>query len=117
MGRVEHGFAGEQVGASQRYVDLALSVMEHVYVELKAGDALFFHSNILHRSGPNLSEHPRWSLISCYNRSSNAPYNEPSGKSTIPIDVVPDDALLTREISSLSNGAAFLEKEKDEALK
>ena len=28
MGRVEHGFAGEQVGASQRYVDLALKTME-----------------------------------------------------------------------------------------
>ncbi len=117
MGRVEHGFAGEQVGASQRYVDLALGVMEHVYVELNAGDALFFHSNILHRSGPNLSEKPRWSLISCYNRSENVPHNEPLGKSTIPIDIVPDDALLTRALTSLSDGAAFLEKEKDEALK
>ena len=117
MGRVEHGFTGEQVGASQRYVDLALNTMEHIYVELKQGDALFFHSNILHRSGPNLSELPRWSLISCYNRSGNIPYNEPSGKSTIPIRVVPDDALLLRETTSLSDGALFLEKEKDEALK
>ncbi len=117
MGRVEHGFAGEQVGASQRYVDLALQTMEHIYVELNAGDALFFHSNILHRSGPNLSDHPRWSLISCYNRSSNVPFNEPSGKSTIPIDVVPDEALLQREVVSLGEGASFLEKEKDEALK
>ena len=40
MGRVEHGFSGEQVGASQRYVDLALRTMEHVFVELNAGDAL-----------------------------------------------------------------------------
>lgn len=117
MGRVEHGFSGEQVGASQRYVDLALGVMEHVYVELKAGDALFFHSNILHRSGPNLSEGPRWSLISCYNRSRNVPYNEPSGKSTMPIEVVPDDALLTRDVAALGVEAGFLEKEKDEALK
>jgi ectoine hydroxylase-related dioxygenase (phytanoyl-CoA dioxygenase family) len=117
MGRVEHGFSGEQVGASQRYVDLALHTMEHVYVTLEAGDALFFHSNILHRSGPNLSHKPRWSLISCYNRSSNVPYNEPSGKSTIPIDVVPDDALLTRDVTSLGVEADFLEKEKDEALK
>jgi ectoine hydroxylase-related dioxygenase (phytanoyl-CoA dioxygenase family) len=117
MGRVEHGFSGEQVGASQRYVDLALQTMEHVYVTLEAGDALFFHSNILHRSGPNLSDKPRWSLISCYNRSSNVPYNEPSGKSTIPIDVVPDDALLSRDVTSLGVEAGFLEKEKDKALK
>ena len=56
MGRIEHGFAGEQVGASQHYVDLALKTMELVYVELKAGDALFFHSNLLHRSEANTSD-------------------------------------------------------------
>jgi hypothetical protein len=31
MGRIEHGFAGEQVGASQHYVDLALKTLELVY--------------------------------------------------------------------------------------
>lgn len=117
MGRVEHGFSGEQVGASQRYVDLALKMMEHVYVTLQPGDALFFHSNLLHRSGPNLSDRPRWSLISCYNRSSNMPFNEPSGKSTIAIDVVPDDALRTRNVHALNENAGFLQKDKDEALK
>jgi len=117
MGRIEHGFAGEQVGASQHYVDLALKTMEHVYVELKPGDALFFHSNLLHRSEANLSENSRWSLISCYNRTGNIPYNEPSGSSTVPLEVVPDEAMLqwdTKELQELNN---FLEKEKDEALK
>jgi ectoine hydroxylase-related dioxygenase (phytanoyl-CoA dioxygenase family) len=117
MGRVEHGFAGEQVGASQHYVDLALKTMELVYVELKAGDALFFHSNLIHRSEANLSDKSRWSLISCYNRSSNVPYNEPSNSSTIPIEAVPDNALLEWETSGLQENSSFLEKEKDEALK
>jgi phytanoyl-CoA hydroxylase len=117
MGRIEHGFAGEQVGASQHYVDLALKSMELVYVELKAGDALFFHSNILHRSAANLSEHSRWSLISVYNRSSNVPYNEPSESSTQPIAAVPDEGLLEWETTGLTEDAHFLEKEKDEALK
>jgi phytanoyl-CoA hydroxylase len=117
MGRIEHGFSGEQVGASQHYVDLALKTMELVYVELKAGDALFFHSNILHRSEANLSEHSRWSLISVYNRSSNVPYNEPSQSSTVPITAVPDEALLQWETGGLGDSANFLEKEKDEALK
>ena len=117
MGRVEHGFAGEQVGASQHYVDLALKTMPLVYVELKAGDALFFHSNILHRSEANTSEHSRWSLISVYNRSSNIPYNEPSGYSTIPVEAVPDEALLQWQTTGLGDNADFLEKEKDEALK
>src|SRR5260370_16966985 len=84
LGRIEHGFAGEQVGASQHYVDLALKTMDLVYVELMPGDALFFHSNLLHRSEANLSDNSRWSLISCNNRNSNIPYNEPSTSSIIP---------------------------------
>lgn len=117
MGRIEHGFAGEQVGAAQHYVDLALKTMELVYVEIQPGDALFFHSNLLHRSEANLSEKPRWSLISCYNRSSNTPYNEPSQSSTIPLTMVPDEALMAATTEGLQETSNFLEKEKDEALK
>ncbi|HXR85277.1 MAG TPA: phytanoyl-CoA dioxygenase family protein [Hanamia sp.] len=117
MGRIEHGFAGEQVGASQHYVDLALQTMELVYVEIEAGDALFFHSNLLHRSEANLSESPRWSLISVYNRAANVPYNEPSQSSTVPLQPVPDEALMEWKAESIDAGANFLEKEKDEALK
>ena len=117
MGRVEHGFAGEQVGASQRYVDLALKTMERVYVELKPGDALFFHSNLLHRSEANLSENARWSLISCYNRQSNLPYNEPSTACTTPLDIVPDEALLTWQVAAITDRTDFLNKETDVSLK
>jgi ectoine hydroxylase-related dioxygenase (phytanoyl-CoA dioxygenase family) len=117
MGRIEHGFAGEQVGASQHYVDLALKILELVFVELKPGDALFFHPNLLHRSEANLSDRSRWSLISVYNRASNEPYNEPSGSSIIPLESVPDEALLEWEGEGLSDSSNFLEKEKDQALK
>ncbi len=122
MGRVEHGFAGEQVGASQRYVDLALKTMELVYVELKAGDVLFFHSNILHRSEANLSDKPRWSMISCYNRQSNFGYDvssaSSSSSSVTPLDTVPNDALLTWETAGLAEDSSdFLLKEADVALK
>jgi hypothetical protein len=120
MGRVEHGFSGEQVGASQRYVDLALQTMELVFVELQPGDALFFHSNLLHRSEANLSDRPRWSMISCYNRASNIGYNDSasSASSITPIEVVPDDALLTWHTTGLAEeGADFLSKEADVSLK
>jgi len=119
MGRVEHGFAGEQVGAAQRYVDLALKTMELVYVELQAGDVLFFHSNLLHRSEANLSDKPRWSMISCYNRQSNVGYNDSASSmsSVTPFDVVPNEALLTWETAGLAEGGAdFLAKEADVAL-
>ncbi len=116
MGRVNHGFAGEQVGADQVMVDNALKTMDLVYVEIEPGDALFFHSNILHRSEANLSDSPRWSIISCYSTQSNLAYNETTNSWHTPIETVPDEALLNWESSSLS-GADFLKKENDPALK
>ncbi len=111
MGRVEHGFSGEQVGASQHYVDLALKTMKLVYVELKAGDALFFHSNILHRSEANVSDKARWSLISCYNRASNKAYNIPSTSHITPLQVVADEALMEWETGSIDDNVDFVGKE------
>ncbi|MBS1662638.1 MAG: phytanoyl-CoA dioxygenase family protein [Bacteroidetes bacterium] len=117
MGRIEHGFSGEQVGAAQHYVDLILKTNPLLYVELEPGDALFFHSNLLHRSEANLSDRPRWSLISCYNRQTNIGYNEPNGSHTTPVQIVPDEALMEWESKGVDESAAFLEKDKDEALK
>jgi ectoine hydroxylase-related dioxygenase (phytanoyl-CoA dioxygenase family) len=116
LGRVNHGFAGEQVGADMIMVNNALKTMELVYCELEPGDALFFHSNTLHRSEANLSDHPRWSIISCYCSQSNLAYNETSTSWKTPVDIVPDEAILTWEADSLSN-ADFLKKENDPALK
>lgn len=116
LGRVNHGFTGEQVGADMVMVNNALKTMELVYCELEPGDALFFHSNLLHRSEANLSEYPRWSIISCYNSQDNLAYNETSTAWKVPVDVVPDNAILEWEAESLSN-ADFLKKENDPALK
>jgi ectoine hydroxylase-related dioxygenase (phytanoyl-CoA dioxygenase family) len=116
LGRVNHGFAGEQVGADMQMVDNALKTMELVYVELEAGDALIFHSNLLHRSEANLSDYPRWSIISCYNLQSNLAYNETSTAYKVPVDIVPDSAIMDWDAESLSN-ADFLKKDNDPALK
>ncbi|HBT92720.1 MAG TPA: phytanoyl-CoA dioxygenase family protein [Chitinophagaceae bacterium] len=116
LGRINHGFAGEQVGADMVMVNNALKTMDLVYVEIEPGDALFFHSNILHRSEANLSDHPRWSIISCYASQSNLAYNENSTSWKTPIELVPDNAITDWESSSLSD-ADFLKKENDPALK
>jgi ectoine hydroxylase-related dioxygenase (phytanoyl-CoA dioxygenase family) len=116
LGRVNYGFSGEQVGADLVMVENALKTMELVYCEIQPGDALFFHSNLLHRSEANLSDHPRWSIISCYNSQSNLAYNETSTSWKTPVDIVPDEAILTWEADSLSH-ADFLKKENDPALK
>jgi ectoine hydroxylase-related dioxygenase (phytanoyl-CoA dioxygenase family) len=116
LGRVNHGFAGEQVGADMVFVDNALKTMDLVYVEIRAGDVLFFHSNTLHRSEANLSDKPRWSLISCYNSQSNLAYNEKSTSYYTPVDTVPDEAILTWQATGISTND-FLKKEDDPALK
>lgn len=116
LGRINHGFAGEQVGADMVMVNNALKTMDLVYVEIAPGDALFFHSNILHRSEANLSDHPRWSIISCYASQSNLAYNENSTSWKTPLEMVPDNAITHWESSSLSS-ADFLKKENDPALK
>jgi ectoine hydroxylase-related dioxygenase (phytanoyl-CoA dioxygenase family) len=116
LGRVNHGFAGEQVGADNVMVENALKSMPLVYCELEPGDALIFHSNLLHRSEANLSEHPRWSIISCYSSQSNLAYNETSTAWKVPVDVVPDEAIMKWEAETLAK-ADFLKKENDPALK
>lgn len=117
LGRVNHGFAGEQVGADLVMVNNALKTMELVYCELQPGDVLFFHSNILHRSEANLSEYPRWSLISVYTSQSNLAYNETSTAYNVPVDIVPDEALLQWDAGTAAASADFLKKENDPALK
>ena len=116
VGRVNHGFAGEQVGADIVMVENALKTMELVYCEIEPGDALFFHSNLLHRSEANLSNDPRWSIISCYSSQSNLAYNETSISWKTPVVIVPNEAILNWDADSLSN-ADFLKKENDPALK
>ena len=117
LGRVNHGFAGEQVGADMVMVENALKTMEHVYVEIQAGYALFFHSNLLHRSEANTSDKPRWSIISCYNSLSNPAYNDESTSWREPVQIVPDNALMDERVVGASEAGDFLQKEKDPALK
>jgi ectoine hydroxylase-related dioxygenase (phytanoyl-CoA dioxygenase family) len=116
LGRVNHGFAGEQVGADMVMVENALKTMELVYCEIEPGDALFFHSNLLHRSAANLSDKPRWSIISCFNSQSNIAYSETSTAWKEALDPIPDEAILNWKADSLSQ-ADFLKKEDDPALK
>ncbi|MES2652499.1 MAG: phytanoyl-CoA dioxygenase family protein [Bacteroidota bacterium] len=110
VGRIEHGFSGEQVGANQERVDELMKKLELVFVEMEAGDTLFFHSNTLHRSDANLSDAPRWSLISAYNLITNKPYkgNYPSASEVI--NIVNDQTLLESNSEGIQENANFLVK-------
>jgi len=61
MGRITHVTTGEQAGADMERMEEALKSPEFevVFCEMEAGDAIFFHSNTLHTSGPNISQNTR----------------------------------------------------------
>ena len=107
MGRISHGFAGEQVGADMERVNIARERMPLVYVEMNPGDSLFFHRNLLHRSDSNRSESARWSMITAYNLISNRPFIGGHVSSYTPIDPVPDSQLLRADAKGISDSADF----------
>lgn len=95
IGRIDHVRVGEQVGADPERVKVALERLPLIYCELDPGDAVFFHSNLLHRSDQNVSQHARWSLICCYNTRSNDPYiTEGRHPNYSALDIQDDDVLL-----------------------
>ncbi len=116
MQRFEHTFVGEQQGADLDFVHEAEMISELVYCELKAGDVLFFHPNLLHRSEANLSENARWSVISAYNLSYNIPFREKHTSCITPVEVVADEAILESGKRNVAK-ADFLQKEQEITLK
>jgi ectoine hydroxylase-related dioxygenase (phytanoyl-CoA dioxygenase family) len=76
IGRIDHGKVGDQTGADPERVAEIVRQLSIVHCPLAPGSAIFFHSNVLHRSDQNRSSHPRWAFICCYNTRHNNPYKE-----------------------------------------
>jgi ectoine hydroxylase len=118
IGRVDHILTGDQAGADMERVEVALARMERVHCEMEAGDALFFHSNLLHRSDQNKSENPRWSQICCYNARSNDPYKDSHHPRYTPLQKVPDSQIMevgVKRFAAESGDVAWLDPEADES--
>lgn len=97
LGRLDHGKVGAQTGADPARIGQIEGIFERVYVEMAPGSVLFFHSNLLHMSGPNDSPRHRRSFIICYNALGNPQLDGfASGKTSEqrPCPVGADDALL-----------------------
>jgi ectoine hydroxylase len=93
LGRIDHGKTGDQTGADMERVNVALERMPLLHVECEPGDAIFFDSNLLHKSDMNTSDDPRWSLICCYNARRNDPYKESRHPRYSPLAKVGEDAI------------------------
>jgi ectoine hydroxylase len=103
LGRVDHVLTGEQAGADMERVNEAKKRLELVYVELEPGDAVFFHSNILHRSDQNKSEQSRWTLICCYNAAHNDPYKDSHHPHYTKLHKVNDNEIINAGVSRFQN--------------
>ncbi len=118
LGRIDHVLSGEQAGADKDRVNEILKVLPLDYVEMDPGDALFFHSNLLHRSDRNESENPRWSMICCYNAARNNPYKESHHPRYTPLVKVEDTAIRevgVKRFSDDSSDVAWLRPDADES--
>lgn len=115
LGRINHVLTGEQAGADLDRVEEIRKRLELVYVELDRGDAVFFHSNLLHRSDRNNSENPRWAMICCYNAKSNNPYKESHHPRYTPLVKVPDSAILEAAQNSEVDNDSWLDGKRDKS--
>jgi ectoine hydroxylase len=118
MGRIEHGFSGEQTGADLERVKAALERLELVRFEAEPGDTLFFHCNLLHASGPNTSERSRWSLILAYNARRNDPYKDSHHPRFTPLHKVDDSAIKEwpKRPESARSKRSYLRPEDDQTI-
>lgn len=119
LGRIDHVQSGEQAGADLERVEQAMKHLELVHVEMEAGDAVFFHGNLLHRSDKNESDKPRWVLICCYNAARNNPYKEHHHPRYTPLNKVDDDAIKRAGVKRFGGEAetTFLNPERDHSAK
>ncbi|MDB4435409.1 phytanoyl-CoA dioxygenase family protein [bacterium] len=97
LGRINHILSGDQAGADMERVEEAKKRLDLVHVTMDPGDALFFHSNTLHASDANESDHPRWAMICCYNAASNDPYKDSHHPRYTKLEKVEDNRILAIE--------------------
>lgn len=93
LGRIHHGKVGDQTGADPERVQEVVKRLPVIHCELEPGSAIFFHSNVLHRSDQNRSDHPRWAFICCYNTKHNDPYQASKHPRYSPLDVWDDERI------------------------
>ncbi|MDP6934013.1 MAG: phytanoyl-CoA dioxygenase family protein [Myxococcota bacterium] len=104
MGRLQHTVENGQLVADPDRVTRLEAHLERVHCELEPGDAVFFHCNLLHGSGPNTSDTARWVMILTYNAADNPCIDERYQDRCTPMDKVADSAI--RELGRQEYGSA-----------
>ncbi|XP_045208507.1 L-proline trans-4-hydroxylase-like isoform X2 [Mercenaria mercenaria] len=116
-GRIDHTFDGGQQGAEKERVEHLKKVYEHFQVNLQPGDAILFHSNLLHSSGPNDSEQRRWAFNCSYNKKSNNPVKKHHHPCYNKLTKVSNNAIKECENYCEPEGKEFVDPATDETVK
>ena len=90
IGLIQHTRVDGQATPDPERVEAAVERLPLVHLELDPGAGVFFHCNLLHRSDANESDHPRWTLICCYNAARNDPYKDSHHPHYTPLEKLDD---------------------------
>lgn len=116
MGRVDHFLMGGQSGADPGRVEMAKKFgCQHLHVEMEPGDALFFHSNLLHTSDQNKSSMRRWVMISSYNQARNSSEIAHHCPQYIPLHQVSNNAVRECQRITSTIDKEFVNPEQDKS--
>lgn len=96
-GRIDHIPVGKSIAVDPQRLEVVQKELPTLSCELEPGDALFFHGNLLHGSGPNLSTVPRTLLHCTYNAITNEPFGiaEDDEHRYQPMELVSDDVIVS----------------------
>ncbi len=116
LGRIDHGAVGGQTGADSDRVAAVEKCLDHVYVEMAPGDALFLHCNTLHSSAQNKSDKSRNLLLCCYNKASNNPVKAHHHPCYTPLVKMPDSRIKGLGLTLDADRRAFFDPDEDHTI-
>jgi len=111
LGRIDHVIVKGQEQADPERVKEAKKMFSHEHLITEPGDALFFHSNLLHRSDANNSNKSRRAMICCYNTKNNNPYKKHHHPQYTPLIKIPDNEIMNYADNFTSSDKHFMKKE------
>merc|ERR1719476_943441 len=118
-GLIHHQGSGGQNEADPKRRNWAEEFgLPEVQLEMEAGDALFFHSLLLHTSGQNNSDRRRWCFLVAFNRADNNPLIEHHHPCYIPLELASNDSIVDDSVPLVDDaGKDFMDPTDDKSVK
>lgn len=117
MGRLDHQRKGDLASVDEKRLEEVVKVLgKPVMAETRLGDALFFHSNLLHTSGPNISPDKRWNLVLAFNQINNTPYHERFLPPVSKLEVVDDEDIVANHTIVSNIDKKFIVNKQDNSV-